>query len=80
MKKGITIGMDLGDKKHQVCMLDKTGKIMAEEEIAGNCAAVAKFFKRYRGAVYSTHQSPDDSRARLRRRRAWTYWSGTRGN
>ena len=51
MKKGITIGMDLGDKKHQVCMLDKTGKIMAEEEIAGNCAAVAKFFKRYRGAV-----------------------------
>jgi len=51
MKKGITIGMDLGDKKHQVCILDKTGKIIAEEEVAGNRAAMASFFKRYRGAV-----------------------------
>jgi transposase len=51
MKKGITIGMDLGDKKHQVCILDKTGKIIAEEEINSNRATVTKFFERYRGAV-----------------------------
>ena len=51
MKKGITIGMDLGDKKHQVCILDKTGKIIAEEEVAGNRTAMASFFKQYRGAV-----------------------------
>jgi len=51
MKKGITIGMDLGDKKHQVCVLDKTGKIIAEEKVAGTRAAMASFFKRYRGAV-----------------------------
>jgi transposase len=51
MKKGITIGMDLGDKKHQVCILDKTGKIIAEEEVAGNRKAMASFFKQYRGAV-----------------------------
>jgi len=51
MKKGITIGMDLGDKKHQVCILDKTGKIIAEEEINSNRVTVTKFFERYRGAV-----------------------------
>lgn len=51
MKKGITIGMDLGDKKHQVCILDKTGKIIAEEGITNNRATVAKFFKQYPGAV-----------------------------
>ena len=51
MKKGITIGMDLGDKKHQVCILDKTGKIIAEKEVAGNRTAMASFFKQYRGAV-----------------------------
>jgi predicted NBD/HSP70 family sugar kinase len=33
MKKGITIGMDLGDKKHQVCILDEEGKIITEEAI-----------------------------------------------
>jgi len=51
MKKGITIGMDLGDKKHQVCTLDETGKIIAEKEVAGNRTAMASFFKQYCGAV-----------------------------
>ena len=51
MKKGITIGMDLGDKKNQVCILDEAGKIIAEEGIDNNRATVTKFFKRYRGAV-----------------------------
>jgi transposase len=51
MQKGITIGMDLGDKKHQVCILDKAGKIITAEGIDNNRATVTKFFKRYRGAV-----------------------------
>jgi len=51
MKKSITIGMDLGDKKHQVCILDKAGKIITVEGIDNNRATVTKFFKRYRGAV-----------------------------
>lgn len=51
MKKGITIGMDLGDKKHQVCVLDKTGHILAEEEVTSTRAAMTSFFKQYRGAV-----------------------------
>ena len=51
MQKGITIGMDLGDKKHQVCILDPAGKIIAEKEVAGNRTAMASFFKQNRGAV-----------------------------
>lgn len=51
MKKGITIGMDLGDKKHQVCILDKTGKIIAEESVTGTRRAMTIFFKQYCGAV-----------------------------
>ena len=51
MEKGITIGMDLGDKKHQVCILDKEGKIIAEESVAGIRTAMASFFKQYHGAV-----------------------------
>ena len=58
MKKGITIGMDLGDKKHQVCILDKTGKIIAEEEVASTRAAVTKFFKRYRSATMAMETGP----------------------
>ena len=51
MEKGITIGMDLGDKKHQVCILDKTGKIIAEEVVTSTRGAMSIFFKQYRGAV-----------------------------
>lgn len=51
MKEGITIGMDLGDKKHQVCILDKRGKIIAEEGIDNNRKAVTEFFKQYCKAV-----------------------------
>jgi len=73
--------MDLGDKKHQVCILDKTGKIIAEEEVAGTRAAMTSFFKRYRGAVVAmeTGRIPDGS-ARSRKRRDWKCWSGTHGN
>ena len=51
MKKGITIGIDLGDKNHQICILNPAGKIVAEEEVASNRTAMTNFFKRYRGAV-----------------------------
>lgn len=58
MKKGITIGMDLGDKKHQVCILDKTGKIITEESINNNRVIVTGFFKHYRGATVAMETGP----------------------
>ncbi len=46
----ITIGMDLGDKKHVVCILDASGEIARECTVPCTRKAVAKFFGQYSGA------------------------------
>lgn len=51
MKKGTTIGMDLGDKTHEVCVLDATGKVTVRKQIVNTKASVVKFFKPYAGAL-----------------------------
>lgn len=50
MKKNITIGMDLGDKSHSICVLNDTDKIM-ECEVTNTAKAVEKFFKTHQGAT-----------------------------
>jgi transposase len=47
----VTIGMDLGDKKHQICVLDETGVAVAEVAVDNTAAAVSKYFRKYVGAV-----------------------------
>lgn len=49
--KTITIGMDLGDKKHQVCVLDAEGKKLEECEVMNTVNGVRKFLTRYVGAT-----------------------------
>jgi transposase len=50
MKKNITdqivktIGIDLGDKSHQVCMLNQEGKIVKEEQIGNTRQSLLKMF------------------------------------
>ena len=51
MKKGKTIGMDLGDKKHEVCVLDADGKVIVREQITNTQESLKKFFKDYKGAL-----------------------------
>ena len=51
MKEHITIGMDLGNKKHTVCALDATGTILFRTEIANNQEALAGFFREHAGAT-----------------------------
>lgn len=51
MKKAMTIGMDLGDKKHSICVLDADGNVVKREEIANSKTALTKFFKEYAGAL-----------------------------
>lgn len=51
MKKGITIGMDLGDKNHEVCVLDNEGNVLGQERITNTKEAVIKFFRQYTGAL-----------------------------
>jgi transposase len=51
VKKGTTIGMDLGDRTHEVCVLEATGKVIVRQQIVNTKAAVVRFFKPYAGAL-----------------------------
>jgi transposase len=45
------IGVDLGDKKHHVCVTDKNGVILTEFTISNNRAALGQLCKDYPGAA-----------------------------
>ena len=66
MNKTTTIGMDLGDKKHQICILDAEGEILEEASIVNTQVGLKKFFKGREPAIVAmevgTH-SPWISRA-----------------
>lgn len=47
----ITIGMDLGDKTHLVCVLDKTGSLQQSKSLDNNRESIKKFFMKYKGAT-----------------------------
>ena len=51
MKQGTTIGMDVGDKTHEVCVLDEAGVVKVRRSIVNTRAALVKFFKKYAGAL-----------------------------
>ena len=51
MGKTTTVGMDLGDKKHQVCVLDEAGEIIEQCCIANTLGGLEKFFKRRESSV-----------------------------
>lgn len=48
---GLTIGLDLGDKNHEACVLDAAGEVVARAQVGCSPVAVAEFFAQYRGAV-----------------------------
>lgn len=47
----ITIGMDLGDKKHQICVLDFEANILAVQQIDNTEVALTEFYGRYKSAT-----------------------------
>jgi len=51
MKNNITIGMDLGDRSHQVCVLDAKGKEVGSATIGNTRQALKRHFGRYGGAT-----------------------------
>lgn len=51
MKNSITVGMDLGDKNHEVCILNEAGVVKERRTIANKKEAVVKCFEEYRGAL-----------------------------
>lgn len=51
MTSCITIGMDMGDKNHLVCVMDEAGREIRSETIANTSDGVTRFFKGYAGAL-----------------------------
>lgn len=47
----VTVGMDLGDRKHQICVLDERGRRVSQTSVNNTAPAVRKHFQKYAGAV-----------------------------
>ena len=52
-EKGITIGIDLGDKKHAVCVLDHEGKIIDERSMVNSREASVSYTHLTLPTIYS---------------------------
>lgn len=46
-----TIGMDLGDRKNHICILDDQGKVIRTDSISNTRTGIAKFFGKHKGAL-----------------------------
>jgi transposase len=46
MNQGITVGMDMGDKNHNVCVLDGEGKVLTRIIVANTGTAIRKYFEK----------------------------------
>jgi hypothetical protein len=46
-KSAITIGIDLGDRKHAVCVLNAKGEILKQESITNTRASLTALSRRY---------------------------------
>ena len=55
----ITIGMDIGDKKHVICVLDKAGHVIENytNTIDNNKESLDTFFAKYKGATIAIEAS-----------------------
>lgn len=49
--KNLTIGLDLGDRRHHACVLDEAGEILDEETIVNTREVLTAYCARYRGAT-----------------------------
>jgi len=47
------IGVDLGDKKHHICVTDKDGNIVSEQTIPNTCQRIAKLAQAYPEALFA---------------------------
>ena len=50
-KSAITIGLDLGDRKHAVCVLDAKGEVYKQESITNTHASLKALSRRHPGAL-----------------------------
>jgi transposase len=50
-EKRITIGLDLGERRHRFCALNQRGEVVEEGSLANDRASLARLTVRYRGAL-----------------------------
>jgi transposase len=50
--KNLTVGLDLGDRQHHVCVLDEAGEILAREVIVNSREVLSALGARYPGATF----------------------------
>ena len=50
--EGCTVGLDLGDRAHTVCVLDAAGTVVVKEKIANDRAALGALAERWKGALF----------------------------
>jgi len=50
-EKRITIGLDLGERRHRFCALNQRGEVVEEGSLANDRSALARLTARYRGAL-----------------------------
>ena len=50
-EKCITIGLDLGERRHRFCALNQRGEVVEEGSLANDRSALAGLSARYRGAL-----------------------------
>lgn len=46
MEKRITVGMDMGDKNHSVCVLDAEGEVLERTSVTNTAKAIQKYFSK----------------------------------
>ena len=46
MKSSITVGMDMGDKNHSVCVLDAEGAVQERRSVTNTAKAIQKYFSK----------------------------------
>jgi transposase len=47
----VTIGLDLGDRRHRFCVLDGAGKVIEEGTVGNDRVSLGQLSQRYRGAL-----------------------------
>jgi hypothetical protein len=47
----VTIGLDLGDRRHRFCVPDSRGEVLEEGSFLNDRASLARLTARYRGAL-----------------------------
>ena len=53
MEERNTIGMDMGDRKHRICILDAGGEVVSRNSVGNTAVALRNCFKNQKSALFA---------------------------